>query len=88
MGAEAGWEQKQGTAGRAPRRGCTQTFGFFRDKVEGSTSTDPDEYWEYGVTKTDEDKVQDIDGGETSGGALDSWPSKRIEPEGDEEFFD
>ena len=64
------------------------TFGFFRDKVEGSTSTDTDEYWEYGVTKTDEDKVQDIEGGEPSGGPLDSWPSIRIEPEGDEEFFD
>ena len=36
---------------------------------------------------TDEDKVQDIDGDETSGGALDSWPSNWIEPEGDEELL-
>ena len=63
------------------------TFGFFRDKMEGSTSTDTDKYWENGVTKTDENKVQDSDRGETSGGALDSWPSNRIEPKGDEEFF-
>ena len=87
MGAEAGGEQKQGTAGWAPLRGWTQPFGFFRDKVEGSTYSDTDEFWEYGVTMTDEDKVQDIDGDETSGGALDSWPSNWIEPEGDEELF-
>ena len=36
---------------------------------------------------TDEDKVQDIDGDETSGGALDPRPSNWIEPEGDEELF-
>ena len=57
----AGWEQKLDT-----------TFGFFRDKVEGSKSTYTDEDWENGVTKTDEYKVQDSDGGEPSDGALDS----------------
>ena len=55
-----------------PGQSVDTTFGFFRDAVEGSTSTDTDEYWENGVTKTDENKVQDSDGGETSGGALDS----------------
>ena len=94
-----GWEQKQdGSRSRVlqdglhaevdtPGQRVDTTFGFFRDKVEGSTSTDMDEYWENGMTKTDDNKVQDSDGGETSGGALDSWPSNRIEPEGDEEFF-
>ena len=49
--------------------------------------SDTDEFLEYGVTMSVEDKVQDIDGDETSGGALDSWPSYHIEPEGDEELF-
>ena len=71
-----------------PGQRVDTAFGFLRDKVEGSTSTYTDEYWENGVTKTDENKVQDSNGGETSGGALDSWPSNRIEPEGDEEFFE
>ena len=76
-----GWEQKQdGSRRRAlqdglhaevdvPGQRVDTTFGFLQDKVEKSTSTDTDEYWEYGVTRTDENKVQDIDGGETSGGA-------------------
>ena len=88
MGAEGGWEQKQGTAGRAPLLGWTQPFDFFRDKMEGSTGTDTDEHCDFGVMKTGENKTQDIYGGETSGGALDSWPSNWIEPEDDEELLD
>ena len=71
-----------------PGQRVDTTFGFFRDEVQGSASTDTNEYWKNGMTKTDENKEQDSDGGETSGGALDSWLSNRIEPEGDEEFFD
>ena len=56
--------------------------------MKGSTVTDTDEHWDFGVTKTGEYKVQDIYGGETSGGALDLWPSNWIEPEEDEELFD
>ena len=63
-----GWEQKQdGSRSRAlqdglhaevatPGQRVDTTFGFFRDKVEGSKSTDTDEYWEYGMPKTDEIK--------------------------------
>ena len=69
-GAEAG------TAGWAPLRGWAQPFGFCRDKVEGFMYSDTDKFWDYGMSMTDEDKMQDIDGGETLGGALDSWPPK------------
>ena len=55
-----------------PGQSVDTTFSFFRDEVEGSTSTDTDKYWVDWETKTDENKVQDRDRGETSGGALDS----------------
>ena len=55
-----------------PGQSVATTFGFFRNEVEGSTSTDPDKYWVNWQTKTDENKVQDRDRGETSGGALGS----------------
>ena len=85
-----GWEQKQdGSRSKAPHPllRWTQPFDFFRDKMEGLTGTDSDEHWDFGMTKTDEIKAQDIYGGETSGGALDSWPANWIEPEGDDVLF-
>ena len=75
-----GWEQKQvGIRNRALQDG-------FHAEVD--TGTDTEVHWEFGLTKTDEYEGQDIDGGETPGGALDSWPSYRTDPENDEEFFE
>ena len=69
MGAEAGGEQEQGTAGRAPLRRWTQPIDLIRDWKKGLTGTGTGEHWGVGVTKTGEYKVQDIYGGETSGGS-------------------
>ena len=69
MGADAGWEQEQGTAGWAPLRGWTQPIDLTRDLKTGLTVTDTDELWGVGVTKTGKYKVQFIYGGETSGGS-------------------
>ena len=44
-----------------PGQSVDTTFGFFRDEVEGSTSTNTDEYWENSETKADKNKVQDLD---------------------------
>ena len=71
-----GWEQKQdGCRSKAPQDGRhsegghTQPIDRIRDQKEGLTGTDTDEHWGFEVTKTGEYKIQDIHGGEISGGS-------------------